>query len=110
METRSSPEREIMDPSLPLSSLRLLAPPLRLVSAAMWQVVQKQDIMHYGKLEELVSLVTEAVPELLSYRQRTQLILALRTKRTHFPWVESHSPPLTGIEPKQWATCTWNRK
>ncbi|KAJ8403262.1 hypothetical protein AAFF_G00354790 [Aldrovandia affinis] len=68
------------DPSLPLSSLRLLVPPLRLVSAAMWQVVQKQDIMHYGKLEELVSLVTEAVPELLSYRQRTQLILALRTK------------------------------
>ncbi|KAG9332957.1 hypothetical protein JZ751_013986, partial [Albula glossodonta] len=46
----------------------------------MWQVVQKQEIMHYGKLEELVSLVTETVPELLSYRKRTQLILALRAK------------------------------
>ncbi|KAJ8403264.1 hypothetical protein AAFF_G00354810 [Aldrovandia affinis] len=80
MESRSFSRTENSDPSLPLSSLRLLVPPLRLVSAAMWQVVQKQDIMHYGKLEELVSLVTEAVPELLSYRQRTQLILALRVK------------------------------
>ncbi|XP_036376531.1 zinc finger protein 2 homolog [Megalops cyprinoides] len=69
-----------MDPSLPLSSLRLLVPPLRLFSAAMWQVVQQRDIMHYGKLEEFVTLVTEAVPELLSYRQRNQLILALRAR------------------------------
>ncbi|KAG7487270.1 hypothetical protein MATL_G00021400 [Megalops atlanticus] len=46
----------------------------------MWQVVQQRDIMHYGKLEEFVTLVTEAVPELLSYRQRSHLILALRAR------------------------------
>ncbi|KAI1891206.1 hypothetical protein AGOR_G00141400 [Albula goreensis] len=80
METRSASEERNMGLSLPLSSLSLLVPPLRLVSAAMWQVVQKQEIMHYGKLEELVSLVTETAPELLSYRKRTQLILALRAK------------------------------
>ncbi|XP_036378771.1 uncharacterized protein LOC118773785 isoform X2 [Megalops cyprinoides] len=80
METEVSPRKEIRDPSLPLSSLRLLVPPLRLFSAAMWQVVQQRDIMHYGKLEEFVTLVTEAVPELLSYRQRSQLILALRAR------------------------------
>ncbi|KAG7487269.1 hypothetical protein MATL_G00021390 [Megalops atlanticus] len=70
----------VADASLPLSSLRLLVPPLRLFSAAMWQVVQQRDIMHYGKLEEFVTLVTEAVPELLSYRQRSHLILALRAR------------------------------
>ncbi|XP_036378529.1 zinc finger protein 250-like [Megalops cyprinoides] len=80
METEVSSRKEIRDPSLPLSSLRLLVPPLRLFSAAMWQVVQQRDIMHYGKLEEFVTLVTEAVPELLSYRQRNQLILALRAR------------------------------
>ncbi|KAG7487268.1 hypothetical protein MATL_G00021370 [Megalops atlanticus] len=69
-----------MDPSLPLSSLHLLVPPLRLFTAAMWQVVQQRDIMHYGKLEEFVTLVTEAVPELLSYRQRRHLILALQVR------------------------------
>ncbi|XP_036375945.1 zinc finger protein 271-like [Megalops cyprinoides] len=36
--------------------------------------------MHYGKLEEFVTLVTEAVPELLSYRQRNHLILAIRAR------------------------------
>jgi hypothetical protein len=36
--------------------------------------------MHYGKLEEFVTLVTEMVPELLSSRQRTQLILGLRAR------------------------------
>ncbi|XP_015252717.1 PREDICTED: zinc finger and SCAN domain-containing protein 2-like isoform X3 [Cyprinodon variegatus] len=62
------------------SSLRLLLPPLRLLTAAMWQVVQQQSVKHYGMLEELVSLVTEAAPELLSERKRALLLLALRTK------------------------------
>ncbi|KAG7454542.1 hypothetical protein MATL_G00260770 [Megalops atlanticus] len=68
------------DAFLPLSSLRLLAPPLRLASAAMWQVAQRKDVMRYGELEEFVSLVTETVPELLTYRQRVQLILGLRAR------------------------------
>ncbi|XP_064795650.1 uncharacterized protein zgc:113263 isoform X1 [Oncorhynchus masou masou] len=68
------------DPLLSISYLRLLAPPLQLLSAAMWQVVQKGLVMHYGMLEEFVTSVTEMVPELLSYRQRAQLILGLRAR------------------------------
>ncbi|XP_021419621.2 zinc finger protein 2 isoform X1 [Oncorhynchus mykiss] len=67
-------------PLFPLSSFRLLVPPLRLMSAFMWQVAQERNVMHYGKLEEFVTLVTEMVPELLSSRQRTQLILGLRAR------------------------------
>uniref|UniRef100_A0A4W5JU36 TERF1-interacting nuclear factor 2 N-terminal domain-containing protein n=1 Tax=Hucho hucho TaxID=62062 RepID=A0A4W5JU36_9TELE len=74
----------IIDPAseqgLPLFSLRLLVPPLRLMSAFMWQVAQQRNVMQYGKLEEFVTLVTEMVPELLSSRQRTQLILGLRAR------------------------------
>ncbi|XP_019899058.2 putative zinc finger protein 735 isoform X2 [Esox lucius] len=65
---------------LPLSSLRLLVPPLRLMSASMWQVAQQRDVMQYGKLEEFVTLVTEMVPELLTFRQRAQLVLGLRAR------------------------------
>ncbi|XP_024299161.2 zinc finger protein 250-like [Oncorhynchus tshawytscha] len=74
----------VIDPAseqdLPLFSLRLLVPPLRLMSAFMWQVAQEHNVMQYGKLEEFVTLVTEMVPELLSSRQRTQLILGLRAR------------------------------
>ncbi|CDR10598.1 unnamed protein product [Oncorhynchus mykiss] len=66
--------------SFPLPALRLFIPPLRLFSAAMWQVAQRGDIMGYGKLEEFVTFATETVPELLSFRQRTQLMLGLRAK------------------------------
>ncbi|KAJ8355575.1 hypothetical protein SKAU_G00183690 [Synaphobranchus kaupii] len=78
METMSFAEREIGDPLLPVSSLHLLVPPLKLLSAAMWQVLQQQDMLHYGKLEEFVSLVTDAFPELLSESQRTELTLGLQ--------------------------------
>ncbi|KAM9401985.1 uncharacterized protein ACWYII_029308 isoform 2-T2 [Salvelinus alpinus] len=50
------------------------------MSAFMWQVAQERNVMQYGKLEEFVTLVTEMVPELLSSRQRTQLILGLRAR------------------------------
>lgn len=66
----------------PLSSLRLLVPPLRLLTAAMWQVAHQQSVKHYGMLEDFVSLVTEAVPQLLTDRQRSLLLLALRAKVT----------------------------
>ncbi|KAJ8007022.1 hypothetical protein DPEC_G00113260 [Dallia pectoralis] len=68
------------DPLIPISCLRLLAPPLQLMSAAMWQVVQNGLVRHYGMLVEFVSSVTEMVPELLSFRQRAQLILGLRAR------------------------------
>ncbi|KAG7215863.1 hypothetical protein INR49_021844 [Caranx melampygus] len=65
---------------LPLSSLRLLIPPLRLLSAAMWQVAQQRDVLDYEKLDEFVSLVTATVPDLLSPTQRGKLLLRLRSR------------------------------
>lgn len=65
---------------LPLSSLRLLIPPLRLLSAAMWQVAQRREVLDYEKLDEFVMLVTATVPDLLSPRQRGKLLLRLRAK------------------------------
>ncbi|XP_064789686.1 zinc finger protein 160-like isoform X2 [Oncorhynchus masou masou] len=67
-------------PPLPLPSLRLMVPPLRLVSAAIWQTIQQRHVMDYGMLEEFVTMVTEMVPELLNLRQRAQLILGLRAR------------------------------
>uniref|UniRef100_A0A3P8NNE5 TERF1-interacting nuclear factor 2 N-terminal domain-containing protein n=1 Tax=Astatotilapia calliptera TaxID=8154 RepID=A0A3P8NNE5_ASTCA len=54
--------------------------PLRLLTAAMWQVARHEMVRHYGMLEDFVSLVTEAVPQLLTDRQRCLLLLALRAK------------------------------
>ncbi|XP_047431903.1 uncharacterized protein zgc:113263 isoform X2 [Mugil cephalus] len=68
------------DNDLPIHYVRLLAPPLQLFSAAVWQVVQQGLVDHYGMLEEFVTMVTELVPELMSYSQRAQLILGLRAR------------------------------
>lgn len=35
---------------------------------------------HYGILEEFVTMVTELVPELMSYSQKAQLIMGLRAR------------------------------
>ncbi|XP_036822580.1 zinc finger protein 420 isoform X2 [Oncorhynchus mykiss] len=71
---------EALRDGLPLSSLRLLVPPLRLVSAALWQVVQQRDVMDYGLVEEFVTTVLERVPDMMSYRERVQLIMGLRAQ------------------------------
>ncbi|XP_062302988.1 zinc finger protein 835-like [Osmerus eperlanus] len=71
-----------MDCPLSISSLRLLIPPLRLVSAFMWQVTKRRSVKHYGQLEDFVCVVTEAVPEMLNDRQRSLLLLGLRAKIT----------------------------
>lgn len=63
-----------------MSSLRLLVPPLRLMSAAMWKVVQQRNVKHYEKVEEFVSLVAEAIPHILTDSQMKLLSLALRAK------------------------------
>lgn len=67
-------------PSLSLSTLRLLVPPIRLVSAAIWQTVEQKIVSDYGLLEEFVFTVTDIVPQLLSTRQRAELILGLRAR------------------------------
>lgn len=65
---------------LPLSSLKLLVPPLRLLSAAMWQVAQRREVLDYEMLDEFVTLVTATVPDLLGPKQRGKLLLRLRAK------------------------------
>lgn len=46
----------------------------------MWQVTEQRQVKHYGMLEEFVTMVTETLPELLNYNQRTQLIFGLRAR------------------------------
>ncbi|KAM7378206.1 hypothetical protein PAMA_013213 [Pampus argenteus] len=68
------------DPHLPQSSMHLLVPPLRLMSACMWQVAQEQNVDQYEKVAEFITLVTEMVPGLMNYRLKSQLILGLRAR------------------------------
>ncbi|KAK2859050.1 hypothetical protein Q5P01_003670 [Channa striata] len=79
MELLGSTEK-ISEPGLPLSSLRLVVPPLQLLSAAMWQLAKQKDVMSYERIQEFVLMVTEAVPGLINGRQRAQLILGLRAR------------------------------
>lgn len=75
------PKQEHLDRiRLPLSALRLLVPPVRLMSVFMWRTVQQKDVMQYGMLADLVSLVSEAVPELVSCRHGVQLSLGLHAR------------------------------
>lgn len=67
-------------PGLPFSVLRLLVPPIRLVSAAIWKTIQQRVVSHYGMLEEFISMVTDIVPEILTIDQRVQLTLGLRAR------------------------------
>ncbi|XP_066578989.1 TERF1-interacting nuclear factor 2 [Amia ocellicauda] len=67
-------------PSLSLDALRLLAPPLRLISAAVWTAVRRRDVVHYGKVADLVTAVRETTPDLLTYRHTAKLTLGLRAR------------------------------
>ncbi|KAK6291152.1 hypothetical protein J4Q44_G00384480 [Coregonus suidteri] len=87
-----------IDYPLPFSSLRFLVPPLRLMSAFMWQVAQQRAIKHYGKLEEFVTVVTQTVPELITDRQRTLLLLALRARITLQLFQGEHPEDLNKIK------------
>lgn len=69
-----------MEGPLPLSSLRLLVPPVRLMSAAMWKVIHLRNVEHYRTVEEFVSLVAEVVPGVLTDTQIRLLKLGLRAK------------------------------
>uniref|UniRef100_A0A8C5HN48 TERF1-interacting nuclear factor 2 N-terminal domain-containing protein n=1 Tax=Gouania willdenowi TaxID=441366 RepID=A0A8C5HN48_GOUWI len=43
-------------------------------------VVRSCNVAHFGKVDELVSLVTELVPGVLTPKERAQLLLRLRAK------------------------------
>lgn len=68
------------DASLPFAALQLLAPPVRLVSAALWKVMKQRDVMQYGVVEEFVTSACEAVPGLLTVRHQGKLALGLRAR------------------------------
>ncbi|XP_029901610.1 zinc finger protein 768 [Myripristis murdjan] len=66
--------------SLPLASLRLLASPLQLTYSYIWQVILQRNVKQYSKVEEFVTMVTQTVPELMSFKQTAQLLLGLRAR------------------------------
>ncbi|XP_029026144.1 TERF1-interacting nuclear factor 2 [Betta splendens] len=76
--TTSKPNEH--DVSLPFAALQLLAPPVRLVSAAVWKVMKQRDVLQYGVLEEFVTSACEAVPGLLTIRHQGKLALGLRAR------------------------------
>ncbi|XP_040886709.1 TERF1-interacting nuclear factor 2 [Toxotes jaculatrix] len=75
MATRKPNETNV---SLPFAALQLLAPPVRLVSAALWKVLKQKDVMQYGVVEEFVTSACETVPGLLTMRHQGKLALGLR--------------------------------
>ncbi|XP_055045872.2 uncharacterized protein [Misgurnus anguillicaudatus] len=79
MEILNVASREIV-PVLPLSALRLVVPPLRLMSAFLWQVIQRRNVTQYGKFEQFVMLVIETVPDIMSRSLVNKLIFCLRKK------------------------------
>ncbi|KAK2858942.1 hypothetical protein Q5P01_003562 [Channa striata] len=66
--------------ALPLASLRLMASPLQLTYSYMWQAIRQRNVKQYGKVEEFVTMVTQTVPDLMSFKQTAQLILGLRAR------------------------------
>ncbi|KAK1790516.1 hypothetical protein P4O66_014398 [Electrophorus voltai] len=60
--------------------LRYVVPPMRLISAAIWKLIEQEDVPNYGILEEFVSWMAHAVPDILNYRQRIQLTMGLRAR------------------------------
>lgn len=64
--------------SLPFGALQLLAPPVRLVSAAMWKVMKQRDVLQYAAVEEFVTSACETIPGLLTPRHQGKLALGLR--------------------------------
>ncbi|XP_073346545.1 uncharacterized protein [Pagrus major] len=87
-----------MEGPLPLSSLRLLVPPLRVMSAVMWKVVCLRNTEHYGKVEEFVSLVTEAIPNIFTDSQTRLLTLGLRAKMMLQMLSSDQSEDLRGVK------------
>ncbi|KAM6949555.1 TERF1-interacting nuclear factor 2 [Aplochiton taeniatus] len=53
---------------------------MRLVSAAMWKVIKERNVLHYGTVEDFVTLACESVPALLTGRHQAKLALGLRAR------------------------------
>ena len=44
----------------------------------MWQVAEQRRVEYYTRLEEFVSVVLEMVPDLMTAKERVELLLGLR--------------------------------
>ncbi|XP_051922244.1 TERF1-interacting nuclear factor 2 isoform X1 [Hippocampus zosterae] len=66
--------------NLPLTALQQLAPPVRLMSAALWKVMKQRDVAQYGVLAEFVESTCDTVPGLLTLRHQAKLALGLRAR------------------------------
>ncbi|XP_072309608.1 TERF1-interacting nuclear factor 2-like [Eucyclogobius newberryi] len=65
---------------LPLASLRLMASPLQLTYSFIWQVIKQKNVNQFEKVEEFVHMVTQTIPDIISYKQKAQLLLGIRAK------------------------------
>lgn len=57
-----------------------MASPLQLTYSFMWQVIRQRNVKLYGKVEEFITMVTQTVPELMTFKQTAQLLLGLRAR------------------------------
>lgn len=57
-----------------------MASPLQLTYSYIWQVIRQKNVKLYGRVEEFVTMVTQTVPELMSFKQTAQLLLGLRAR------------------------------
>ncbi|XP_051912112.1 zinc finger protein 135 isoform X2 [Hippocampus zosterae] len=69
-----------------------MASPLQLTYSFMWQVIRQRNVSQYKKVEEFVTVVTQTVPELMSFKQTAQLILGLRA-RIILDLLQGEGPP-----------------
>ncbi|XP_062862563.1 zinc finger protein 79 [Trichomycterus rosablanca] len=97
MEKNTSENRQTTT-ALPLSALRLVVPPLRLMSAFLWQVVQRHNVTQYEKLEQFVILVSEMVPDIMSQNLINKLIFYLRKKVILELCIQENTPDLWIIQ------------
>lgn len=65
---------------MPLHSLCMLAPPLRVMSAAMWRVMVRRDVAQYGRVADFITSLWEDMPGLLAFRHYAKLALGLRSR------------------------------
>uniref|UniRef100_A0AAV2JPE5 TERF1-interacting nuclear factor 2 N-terminal domain-containing protein n=1 Tax=Knipowitschia caucasica TaxID=637954 RepID=A0AAV2JPE5_KNICA len=84
---------------IPLSSLRLLVSPLRLMSAALWGIVQHRAVKHYGLLEDFITAVHDNIPGVISHSERLHILMGLRAKTVLEMWNHDDLCNRHNIEP-----------
>ncbi|XP_018097695.1 TERF1 (TRF1)-interacting nuclear factor 2 L homeolog isoform X1 [Xenopus laevis] len=57
-----------------------MTPDLPAVTSAIWQVMQRRETQHFGRVLEFLELVHAQVPDLLCYRHHAKLSVGLRGK------------------------------